>query len=91
MHPSDVQARLVPLIEKLIRGGADTTPIRIEVGTCLFELGFHSLLIVQLVNDIEREFGIRLDFRTFLEHPNADELSAAIAAQLVIDNERQSV
>lgn len=89
MHVAEVQLRLLPLMKGVLRRKADLDPACLE--TSLFALGLDSLLILDLVMEIEREFGVRLDFKTFCETRNVVELSAAIASRLASGNEASGV
>jgi acyl carrier protein len=54
----------------------------VESDQDLFALGFHSLLAVQLIYEIECEHGVRLNVRDVFERPTVRQLERAVQRHL---------
>jgi len=54
----------------------------VESDQDLFALGFDSLRAVQLLCEIEREYGVRLNVRDVFERPTARQLERAVRRHL---------
>jgi acyl carrier protein len=51
----------------------------IDSSESLFHLGFHSLLVVQLISHIEKNYNHRVTVAEFFESPNIDSLAEVIS------------
>jgi len=60
-----------------------TSPEDITLGSNLFDLGFDSLLILQLIEEIKNKYGIELHISEMFENPTIEGLAIAISIEKV--------
>jgi len=68
------QVSLVAIWQKLLARD------KIGVVDNFFELGGHSLRVVRLINEIHKQFGVRLDVKTVFDHPQIIHIAEALEA-----------
>ncbi|MBC5798694.1 MAG: amino acid adenylation domain-containing protein [Candidatus Eremiobacteraeota bacterium] len=62
---------------------------RVGVTTNFLTLGFHSILAIRGLNELNRAFGVRVPLRSFFDSPTVGQLAAVVDAEVAQAEERE--
>ncbi len=74
--------RLGAYLRGQIAEALETDPTTLSEDKHVMELGLDSIMVIQLIGDLQRVYGIRLHPREVFEHPSIGELATYLCGQL---------
>ena len=86
LAPPEANAVTPETLAKYLRGqiadALETNPETLSEDKHVMELGLDSIMVIQLIGDLQRVYGIRLHPREVFEHPSIGELADYLCGQL---------
>jgi acyl transferase domain-containing protein/NADPH:quinone reductase-like Zn-dependent oxidoreductase/acyl carrier protein len=82
LSPAELSATIAEMLRKEVGEILRLSPARIDDNRSLYEMGFDSLMGVELATAVDSRFGVRLPVMALSENPTVARLSARIVAHL---------